>query len=227
MAPSNMAGDKADTARRSADPAQKIQPEIPHILPHEKVFPIQIGSELFRLSGASISSDGTHYPFLPPPPFLSSSASPSPSRGASELQRSGNKTQTENPRAPSYFSSFFRCQLDKAAAAAAESSNGNGSGADGAGIDCNAIRTLYIDRDPGTFRDIAQHLQGYHIQPRDGAHFVRLFADAQFYQCKSPPWLVAGGASSPVSSWWDTSWWDIPHQKYSSAWKVQRSDLGL
>jgi len=28
------------------------------ILPREKVFPIQIGSELFRLSGASISSDG-------------------------------------------------------------------------------------------------------------------------------------------------------------------------
>jgi hypothetical protein len=27
-------------------------------LPAEKVFPIQIGSELFRLSGASISSDG-------------------------------------------------------------------------------------------------------------------------------------------------------------------------
>jgi hypothetical protein len=27
-------------------------------LPPEKVFPIQIGSELFRLSGASISSDG-------------------------------------------------------------------------------------------------------------------------------------------------------------------------
>jgi hypothetical protein len=31
----------------------------PSILPPEKVFPIQIGSELFRLSGASISSDGT------------------------------------------------------------------------------------------------------------------------------------------------------------------------
>jgi hypothetical protein len=27
-------------------------------LPSEKVFPIQIGSELFRLSGASIASDG-------------------------------------------------------------------------------------------------------------------------------------------------------------------------
>jgi hypothetical protein len=31
---------------------------IPHILPHERVFPIQIGSELFHLSGASLSSDG-------------------------------------------------------------------------------------------------------------------------------------------------------------------------
>ena len=44
-----------------------------------------------------------------------------------------------------------------------------------------AIRTLYIDRDPVTFKDIALHLQGYHVSPRDGTHFVRLFADAQFY----------------------------------------------
>jgi hypothetical protein len=34
--------------------------KIPHILPHERVFPIQIGSELFKLSGASISSDGEY-----------------------------------------------------------------------------------------------------------------------------------------------------------------------
>lgn len=45
----------------------------------------------------------------------------------------------------------------------------------------SAIKTLYIDRDPVTFRDISLHLQGYHVQPRDGTHFVRLFADAQFY----------------------------------------------
>lgn len=32
--------------------------EIPIILPHERVFRIQIGSELFTLSGASLSSDG-------------------------------------------------------------------------------------------------------------------------------------------------------------------------
>ncbi|KAJ5625285.1 hypothetical protein N7510_001594 [Penicillium lagena] len=89
-------------------------------LPPEKVFPIQIGSDLFRLSGASIASD-----------------------------------------APSYFSQFFEDQL----------AQGNASN----------LRTLYIDRDPATFHEIARHLQGYHVRPRDGAQFVKLFADAQFY----------------------------------------------
>ncbi|KAL2197051.1 hypothetical protein P885DRAFT_60444 [Corynascus similis CBS 632.67] len=99
---------------------------IPNILPHERVFPVQLGSELFKLSGASISSD-----------------------------------------APSYFSQYFRCQIKRA---------------EEAGQDIgSAIRTLYIDRDPVTFRDISLHLQGYHVQPRDATHFVRLFADAQFY----------------------------------------------
>ncbi|GAM35235.1 hypothetical protein TCE0_017f03410 [Talaromyces pinophilus] len=90
-------------------------------LPPEKVFSIQLGSELFRLSGASIASD-----------------------------------------APSYFSSFFEEQLQKS--------------------DQNAtIRTLYIDRDPVIFREICRHLQGYHVQPRTGEEFVRLYMDAQFY----------------------------------------------
>jgi hypothetical protein len=43
---------------------RKIQdsPEGLDMLPAGKVFPIQIGSELFRLSGASLSSDGKHMP---------------------------------------------------------------------------------------------------------------------------------------------------------------------
>jgi hypothetical protein len=49
------------------------------------------------------------------------------------------------------------------------------------------VRTLYIDRDPDTFRDIALHLQGYHVTPKDGEHFVKLFADAQFYSRMSAP----------------------------------------
>lgn len=36
------------------------EPTIPMVLPARKVFPIQIGDKLFRLSGASISSDGKH-----------------------------------------------------------------------------------------------------------------------------------------------------------------------
>ena len=36
-------------------------------LPHEKGFPIQVGSELFRLSGASIMSDGQYITCTPSP----------------------------------------------------------------------------------------------------------------------------------------------------------------
>jgi hypothetical protein len=76
------------------------------------------------------------------------------------------ESNADKPRAPSYFSQFFQCQLKTA------EENGD---------DSNSIRTLYIDRDPVTFKDISLHLQGYHVQPRDGSHFVKLFADAQFY----------------------------------------------
>lgn len=75
--------------------------------------------------------------------------------------------------APSYFSQYFQCQIKQA---------------EEKGEDLNiAIKTLYIDRDPVTFRDIALHLQGYHVRPRDSTHFVRLFADAQFYSRETAP----------------------------------------
>lgn len=78
------------------------------------------------------------------------------------------KCTSANPQlAPSYFSQYFLVQLRRA-----EENNEDA---------CAAIRTLYIDRDPTTFKDICLHLQGYHVSPRDGEHFVRLFADAQFY----------------------------------------------
>ncbi|KAI6380468.1 hypothetical protein MCOR25_001659 [Pyricularia grisea] len=127
-----MAADRGDSAEHQSGPPDeltqdcKLVSKIPRILPHERVFPIQIGSKLFKLSGASLSSD-----------------------------------------APSYFSQYFQCQIKTA------EENGDDT--------CSSIRTLYIDRDPMTFQDIALHLQGYHVHPRDGTHFVRLFADAQFY----------------------------------------------
>jgi hypothetical protein len=89
------------------------------VLPAGKVFPIQIGSELFRLSGASLSSDGQFVTHLP-------------------LER----PNTDSFRAPSYFSHYFGEQLIQTGGRASQ------------------IKTLYIDRDPMTFKDIALHLQG-------------------------------------------------------------------
>ncbi|KMU72601.1 hypothetical protein CISG_09791 [Coccidioides immitis RMSCC 3703] len=51
--------------------------------------------------------------------------------------------------APSYFSQFFEEQLRQ-------------------NEDSSAVRTLYIDRDPDTFRDILKHLQGMECEPQDG-----------------------------------------------------------
>lgn len=48
---------QAQPQAQAPSPIQLIS-KIPYILPHERVFPIQIGSELYKLSGASLSSDG-------------------------------------------------------------------------------------------------------------------------------------------------------------------------
>ena len=86
----------------------------------------------------------------------------------------------EIPRAPSYFSAYFEEQLRV-------DENGKGP-----------TKTLFIDRDPDTFADICRHLQGkalkqalfehltnrtagYYVVPRDNSHYVKLYADAQFY----------------------------------------------
>ncbi|KAG2421110.1 hypothetical protein HFD88_000726 [Aspergillus terreus] len=126
----------------------------PPSLPLEKVFSIQIGTELFRLSGASIASD-----------------------------------------APSYFSRFFEKQWQHA--------NADGSN----------IRTLYIDRDPITFKDIVRHLQGYHVTPKDGEAFVKLFADAQFY---SLPRLISQLFESEIVIQIGDRTFKIPRDIFSS-----------
>jgi hypothetical protein len=122
MPSSHRASSPSSSAAAATQKINEITSKLSPLLPPGKVFPIRIGSELFQLSGASISSD-----------------------------------------APSYFSHYFGEQLLQS------------------GGKANSVKTLYIDRDPATFRDIARHLQGYHIIPQDGSHYVRLFADAQFY----------------------------------------------
>ncbi|WPH03482.1 Hypothetical protein R9X50_00636200 [Acrodontium crateriforme] len=131
--------DRADYQSNQATGDQHIRTladvSVNMVLPPRRVFPIQIGDRLFRLSGASISSD-----------------------------------------APSYFSHFFETQIRQ------------GNGADD-------VRTLYIDRDPATFEDISLHLQGYHVEPRDSTHYVKLFADAQFFSLQR---LISQLCASPI-----------------------------
>ncbi|GJC85951.1 uncharacterized protein ColLi_08789 [Colletotrichum liriopes] len=154
VANTNNSNARPQPPSRSPAPHDEAQvATIPHILPHERVFPIQIGNELFKLSGASISSDGASATLAIFP----------------RSRRHFVEASALLLRAPSYFSQYFYCQVKKAQETGEDLSN--------------AIRTLYIDRDPQTFADISLHLQGYHVKPRDGTHFVRLFADAQFYSC--------------------------------------------
>ncbi|KAH3901949.1 uncharacterized protein SCODWIG_00233 [Saccharomycodes ludwigii] len=50
-----------NTSKPLESTASKFSPEIPPILPHEKMYLIQIGNKLFRFSGASLSSDAPSY----------------------------------------------------------------------------------------------------------------------------------------------------------------------
>ena len=53
-----MASSTPAAGKRQEPHRVRTMHKIPDILPRERVFPIQIGGELFKLSGASISSDG-------------------------------------------------------------------------------------------------------------------------------------------------------------------------
>ncbi|EQB55077.1 BTB/POZ domain-containing protein [Colletotrichum gloeosporioides Cg-14] len=157
MSVANTANGKPQQQQRpSRSPApprdEEAVSKIPNLLPHERVFPIQIGSELFKLSGASISSDGASTI-----PVFPANANPILDIRRQDRPRAATTRDT----------TYFYCQVKKAKETGEDLSS--------------AIRTLYIDRDPKTFADISLHLQGYHVKPRDGTHFVRLFADAQFY----------------------------------------------
>lgn len=67
----------------------------PSILPPEKVFPIQIGSDLFRLSGASISSDGRHTTINAGHIFVLTFHQPLPISPNSSRSRSGRMKNQE------------------------------------------------------------------------------------------------------------------------------------
>ncbi|CCK71892.1 Mrx16p KNAG_0I01010 [Huiozyma naganishii CBS 8797] len=75
-----------------------FDPNIPQLLPHDKMYNIQIGTRLFRISGASLSSDGPSYFTTHFSKATSKSASNSPSTGASANAYSPNGTLSTTSR---------------------------------------------------------------------------------------------------------------------------------
>ncbi|AQZ12156.1 YDR132C and YLR108C [Zygosaccharomyces parabailii] len=55
----NRTPNDGDTPVRMMDSV--FDPRIPQLLPHENMYKIQVGNRLFRISGASLSSDGPNY----------------------------------------------------------------------------------------------------------------------------------------------------------------------
>ncbi|AET39334.1 uncharacterized protein Ecym_4270 [Eremothecium cymbalariae DBVPG len=138
--------------------------DLPEVLPHENMYLIQIGHKLFRLSGASLSSDSPSY-FTN---YFTRKNAERHGKGGGAVNGSGVLGQED-------------------AAGAAGGGAGNGvmsppltisrgsfSGESGQEI-------LFIDRSPEIFELIYNHLQGYCITIKDEYQYTMLFADAMYY----------------------------------------------
>lgn len=127
------------------------------ILPNEKAFSIQIGWRLFRLSGASINSDGKLV-FTGIERWLSLKSLERRRISQTTLMSSCDKmkmatvqqrrcSSTEIQRPSQIYVGIYKVQKVKRA----------------------------------TSKHLTDVIVGYYIIPRDNAHYVRLYADAQFY----------------------------------------------
>ncbi|KAK5781074.1 Mrx16p PWA37_001995 [Arxiozyma heterogenica] len=128
-----------------------FDPNIPQILPHDKMYNIQIGTKLFKISGASLSSDGPSY-FTN---YFIKKDSENNQNNNSESPRSyvSGSTSTSTSIFSGVLSSNFRQSND----------------------------ILFIDRSPQIFSLIYQHLQGYFINIKDEVEYTMLIADAVYY----------------------------------------------
>lgn len=146
-----------------------FDPNIPQILPHDKMYNIQIGTKLFKISGASLSSDGPSY-----------------------FTNYFIKKDSENK-----YNFEWTTSLDKKINSSVSNSNNENntpessrSYASGSSstfnefLPPNLYQTkdiLFIDRSPQIFELIYQHLQGYFINIKDEVEYTMLIADAVYY----------------------------------------------
>ncbi|KAL3234972.1 Uncharacterized protein RNJ44_02760 [Nakaseomyces bracarensis] len=147
----------------SALSPEQFDPNIPQILPHERMYRIQVGKQLFKISGASLNSDGpsffTNY-FLKRVNKNNSNTNNSNANTGGTVGTAG----TTNTFSPSSVNS---------ASSPPSGSSGSGSQSDN--------EVLFIDRSADVFELIYQHLQGYFIEIQDEVQYTMLFADAMYY----------------------------------------------
>lgn len=155
-----------------------FDPNIPQILPHDRMYNIQIGTKLFKISGASLSSDGpsyfTNY-------FIKKDAE---NRYNNQSQNNQNMTTTTSQQHSSMSPDSTQSSSNHGSPASTTSLTSL-SGATPRGFHTSNFRQskdiLFIDRSPAIFELIYQHLQGYFINIHDEVEYTMLISDAVYY----------------------------------------------
>lgn len=153
-----------------------FDPNIPRILPHDKMYSIQIGTKLFKISGASLSSDGPSYftnYFIKKDleNKCNSDLTTTPT-----VERNNNNNNDTDINCPN--NSNSNDPWSPSTSTFASNSTLNGLHASNSR---QSTDILFIDRSPKIFELIYQHLQGYFINIKDEVEYTMLIADAVYY----------------------------------------------
>lgn len=149
-----------------------FDPNIPQILPHDRMYNIQIGTKLFKISGASLSSDGpsyfTNY-------FIKKDLERAAAISNNNKSPSNSPTVTISSNSPPSLQNNSNSNTNTATARHGSISTTPH------GFHTSNKDILFIDRSPDIFESIYKHLQGYFIDIKDEVQYTMLISDAVYY----------------------------------------------
>lgn len=149
----------------SALSPEQFDPNIPQILPHEKMYRIQVGKQLFKISGASLNSDG--------PSFFTNYFLKRVNKSNNNASNAGTNNTNPGNAGPTTTTTFSPSSVNSASSPPSGGSAGNPPATE--------HEVLFIDRSADIFELIYLHLQGYFIEIQDEVQYTMLFADAMYY----------------------------------------------
>lgn len=158
-----------------------FDPNIPQILPHDRMYNIQIGTKLFKISGASLSSDGPSY-FTN---YFIKKDSENKCNHGNKNNNNNNNSNTSNDNTNSQSTESSRHSSHHGSPASTTSLSSMTVSATPRGFHTSNFRQskdiLFIDRSPDIFELIYKHLQGYFINIKDEVEYTMLISDAVYY----------------------------------------------